>query len=132
VIHFTLPYPPTTGNHTTGTNVGRHYTDPRIVEYRRIVWLRWVNMKRPHIDGPVSIAWRVTTPDARRRDWDNCRKVIMDAISPPLKPSNQRASFIDGDHMAVIRAESMVYLGASKTNAGVEIVIDGIANEEGK
>lgn len=126
MIRITLPYPPTTGNLTTRTGNGHHYTDPKIREYRRIVWLRWVHMQRPHIAGQVGITWRVTTPDNRRRDWDNARKVIMDAISPPLKLSNGRAAFIDGDHMAIIQAESMTYLGASKSNAGVEIVIESL------
>ena len=126
MIRIVLPYPPTTGNLTTRTNNGRHYTDPRIVEYRRVVWLRWVQMRRPHVAGPVSITWRVTTPDKRRRDWDNARKVIVDAMSLPLKPANGRASFIDGDHMEVIQAERMTWLGASKTNAGVEIMIEAV------
>ena len=130
MIRITLPYPPTTGNLTTRTHNGQHYTDPKIVEYRRLVWLRWVQMKRPHIAGPVSITWRVTTPDARRRDFDNLRKVVLDAMTLPMKPTNGRASFIDGDHMAIIRAERMTYLGASKTNAGVEVVIESTSEEK--
>ena len=82
---YLLPYPPTTGNHTTGRRGKAHYTVPAIKAYRDAVALACCMVKIDHKrGGPVRVSMQACPPDLRKRDHDNVEKVVLDALVKAL------------------------------------------------
>ena len=80
-IAVRLPWPPTV-NHYYGRSKsghvflkepGRLYRKKAAVEFARLGW--------PRLEGPVSVKLLLSPPDRRKRDIDNVRKAVYDAIS---------------------------------------------------
>lgn len=78
---YLLPYPPTTGNHTTGQLGRRRFTVDKIAEYRKAVLVACALVKIDHKrSGPVRVSMQACPPDLRARDHDNVEKVVLDAL----------------------------------------------------
>lgn len=78
---YVLPYPPTTGNHTTGQRGKLRYTVDAIKEYRKDVLVACALVKINHKrSGPVRVSMHACPPDLRKRDHDNVEKVVLDAL----------------------------------------------------
>ncbi len=78
---LTLPYPPT-GNLTTRTGQGRHYTRAETLAYRRDVAALVVHYQaRQNLPGPLAVTYTLTPPDDRRRDSENALKTLKDALT---------------------------------------------------
>lgn len=78
---YLIPYPPTTGNHTTGRRGNRYYTVEQINEYRKAVLVACALVKIDHKRaGPVRVSMQACPPDLRKRDHDNVEKVVLDAL----------------------------------------------------
>lgn len=80
IIH--LPYPPTTGNHTTKRGKYGSYTDPAIMRYRwDVAVIARQQGAAKHLDGRLRVVAEIAPPDLRRRDLDNVWKVVADALT---------------------------------------------------
>ena len=102
-IEITLPYPPTTGNHTT--KKGRHgfYTVPGVKAYRDEVAYRLAaDGLVLGLEGPLAVEWMVSPPNRRAVDEDNFLKVAKDALT--------RAGFWIDDSNKVIRRTTFEWL----------------------
>lgn len=81
-----LPWPPS-GNTSTRHAQGRHYKTPATVQYRAEVARRLAGMGVGGkaagwpLAGPLQARWVVAPPDRRRRDLDNLRKELADALT---------------------------------------------------
>ena len=77
-----LPWPPTTGNHTTKLGKSGFYTVPSIKRYReQIAWLLKAAKLDLNLEGPLRVAWAANPPDRRAVDEDNVMKVVKDALT---------------------------------------------------
>ena len=105
MITLVLPYPTVTGNKPRSL-ADRLAWSRKFTAYKHDVLKVWIlgGAKR-YGRGPVSITWRVWTPDNRARDWENLEKVLNDAIKGYL---------IDDDCMTVIAKESREWCGTMK------------------
>lgn len=80
IIH--LPYPPTTGNHTTKRSKRGAYTDPAITAYRLDVAVIARQQGAANwFPGKLRVVAEIAPPDRRRRDLDNVWKVVADALT---------------------------------------------------
>lgn len=96
-ITLTLPYPPTTGNHSTKKGARGFYTVPEIKRYREVIaeYIRARGLNT-QIEGPLHVVWDVAPKNRRAVDDDNLMKVVKDALT--------RANFWVDDSNKVIRS----------------------------
>lgn len=79
-LSLTLPWPPSV-NHYYGRR-GRHvYLKPEGKLYRRKAAVEFARLRWPRLNGAVEVHLILTPPDNRRRDIDNIRKAVYDALS---------------------------------------------------
>lgn len=103
MIELALPYPPTTGNHTTKRGNGRFYTQDKVKAYRQAVASILAQQGMVlGLEGPIVVDWRVAPPDRRAVDEDNLLKIIKDALT--------RAGFWVDDSNKVIRRTTFTWL----------------------
>ena len=86
-MNFTIPYPPTSGNHQHGANGAQKFTTPEIRAWRENVAkvMRFEIGQQRFENGRYRVSLLVAAPDARKRDLDNVAKVVLDAISDRKK-----------------------------------------------
>ena len=105
VITYTLelPYPPRSGNHTTRTGQGRHYTVKEVVAYRQRLAIAssGLGVARLRLPGPLAVTYWLWPPDRRARDDDNVLKVLKDAMT--------RAGIWVDDSNQVIRRSTVIW-----------------------
>ena len=75
---FTIPFPPTTGNHQYRHSGKRTFLIPAISAYR--LQVKTACQGVPLFDAPVSVGYKITMPDKRRRDIGNILKIVDDAL----------------------------------------------------
>lgn len=86
-MNFTIPFPPTTGNHQHGANGASRYMLPAMRTWRDQVQKKIAEERMAYggqyrfENGRYRVDMVVAVPDARRRDLDNIAKVVLDAIS---------------------------------------------------
>jgi len=134
VIRLDLPWPPATGNHQYRKDeLGRPRLISKVHEYRRTVWLRWLQAGRPYFPGPVELRWYVTQPTASKRDFDGLSKVVMDALVPP-KPTRRvdRARMLPDDSMQTIRRQTVEWCGVSRGRHGVVVEVVPLEVQNGQ
>lgn len=76
---ITLPYPPSI-NHYYGYGNRRVYIKAKGKEFRAAVVARLLEDGFPKFHGPIGMSISVFPPDRRRRDLDNVRKALLDAM----------------------------------------------------
>lgn len=91
-LYLDLPWPPS-GNRSVRTGMGRHYTPKDVLAYRKAVWAIWKQQKLPTQAGDLSLWAALYPPNKRRRDLDNCGKVLLDAL--------QHAGAFENDYQIV-------------------------------
>ncbi len=74
-----LPYPPSV-NHYYGYGRGRVYIKEEGRKFRESVAARLREESFPTYHGPIGMALSVFPPDRRKRDLDNVRKALLDAL----------------------------------------------------
>ena len=86
-MNFTIPYPPTSGNHQHGARGAQRFMTPEMRAWRNAVQRKIADERMAYggqyrlEGGRYRVALIVAVPDARRRDLDNVAKVVLDAIS---------------------------------------------------
>ncbi len=115
-IKLILPYPPTI-NHYYGRDrrTGHQFILPRGRAYRESVVTMLRQAGVPEMTGPLAIRVDVWFPDRRKRDKDNLKKALYDAIqhSGVCKDDNQ------------FKVEHTAPRGFDRANRGrVEVYID--------
>jgi crossover junction endodeoxyribonuclease RusA len=116
-----LPWPPTTGNHQHGRRRDgrggvRIYVLDAIVTYRHEVAVLAAVGSVPCARGPVRVTLDLYPPDCRRRDADNCEKVIFDALV--------RAGVLEDD--SCIREHTTRWHGV-RAGGEVQVVVEEMA-----
>lgn len=79
-----IPYPPASGNHQHGRSARRTFLRPEIVAYRLAVKLevaKQVPLKDRPLTGDLIVTIVSHPPDRRRRDLDNLKKPVGDALT---------------------------------------------------
>ena len=76
-----LPYPPRSGNGTTRTGQGRHYTVKEVVSYRQRLAIAssGLGVAGLRLPGPLRVTYWLWPPDRKARDDDNVLKVLKDS-----------------------------------------------------
>ena len=86
-MNFTIPYPPTSGNHQHGSRGAQRFMTPEMRTWRFAVQRKIADERMAYggqyrlEGGRYRVVMIVAVPDARRRDLDNVAKVVLDAIS---------------------------------------------------
>ena len=80
-ISFRLSWPPSVNHYYGRTRTGRIYLKDAGRLYRRKAALEFARLGWPRVNGGVSVHLVLVPPDRRRRDIDNLRKAIYDAVS---------------------------------------------------
>ena len=117
-IKLILPYPPTI-NHYYGKDgrTGHQFILPRGREYRKSVVMMLRAAGVPCMEGPLAIRVDVWFPDRRKRDKDNLKKALYDAL--------QHAGVCEDDNQ--FKVEHTAPRGIDRENKGrVEVYIDGL------
>lgn len=86
MMQFNLPYPPSV-NHYYGRHGKNTFIKPSGVAYRQLIWgtlygcitqgLKW---DRKPLDGDLMVEIIIYPPDKRKRDIDNIKKALFDAL----------------------------------------------------
>lgn len=80
-IKLRLPWPPSVNHYYGHTRTGRVYLKEAGRLYRRKAAVEFARLGWPRLEGPVRVHLILSPPDRRKRDIDNIRKAIYDAIS---------------------------------------------------
>ena len=97
-----IPWPPTTGNHTTKFGRGGFYTVQSVKDYRiHIAWIIKAAGLDKKLSGPLEIHWTGCPPDNRAVDADNIMKVVHDALT--------RAGLWKDDSNKIIKKTTFVW-----------------------
>jgi crossover junction endodeoxyribonuclease RusA len=76
-----LPYPPSGNRLSRHTSKG-HYRSPEATAYFNDVWATCREQNAPQgLDFRLRVEYYIAPPDRRRRDLDNCVKVLNDALT---------------------------------------------------
>jgi crossover junction endodeoxyribonuclease RusA len=75
---FELPYPPSVNSYW-GFSGSRRYLTKKAVEFKKIVYTT-VSTGKPYGKARLSIHIKLSPPDKRVRDIDNCLKSLLDAL----------------------------------------------------
>ncbi|MDR1519047.1 MAG: RusA family crossover junction endodeoxyribonuclease [Planctomycetota bacterium] len=81
LVEIRLPWPPSVNHYYGRARAGGVFLKPAGRKYRQAVALLLAARGWPRISGPVEVRLRLAPPDNRRRDIDNVRKAVYDAIS---------------------------------------------------
>lgn len=81
IVTLRLPWPPTVNHYYGRTRTGRVYLKETGRLYRRRAALEFARLGWPRLEGKVSVNLILAPPDRRKRDIDNVRKAVYDAIS---------------------------------------------------
>lgn len=76
-----LPWPPSVNHYYGRTKSGRVYLKEAGRLYRRKAAVELARLGWPRLSGAVRVHLLLSAPDRRRRDIDNIRKAVYDAIS---------------------------------------------------
>lgn len=80
-LSLRLPWPPSVNHYYGRTQTGRVYLKSAGRLYRRNAAVEFARLGWPRIDGPVRVHLLLYPPDRRKRDIDNIRKAVYDALS---------------------------------------------------
>ena len=80
-VSLRLPWPPTVNHYYGRSSNGRVYLKDAGRLYRRKAAVEFARLGCPRLEGPVSVSLILIPPDKRKRDIDNIRKAVYDAIS---------------------------------------------------
>lgn len=80
LARFCLPFPPSVNHYYRHGKHGSYMSDTAR-RYRAEAQVIMLQQGAHHIDGPVHVSLVFVAPDDRRRDIDNLRKGVYDAIS---------------------------------------------------
>lgn len=76
-----LPWPPSINHYWRRSPMGGNYISSDGKAYLQHVALLLRQQRVRPIDGPVSFKVQLNPPNKRRRDLDNCLKVLIDAVT---------------------------------------------------
>lgn len=77
-LEISLPYPPSVNHYWRHTRSGRHYISERGRAFKKSA-VEICKQFDP-FSGPVKMQIIIYYPDNRRRDPDNCHKVLFDSL----------------------------------------------------
>lgn len=117
-LSLRLPWPPSVNHYYGHTKSGRVYLKEAGKLYRRKAAVEFARLGWPHLAGPVRVRLILSPPDRRKRDIDNIRKALYDALS---NRKGHRGIISDD---ANIREDSAVFTESGE--GVVEIVITEI------
>jgi crossover junction endodeoxyribonuclease RusA len=95
-VVLTLPWPPSVNNYYTRNKWGGVSINKKGKAYRARVAESVLLHGNPQIEGRVRITIRLHPPDNRKRDLDNTKKALLDAIQHAQVYSDDEQ--IDEDH----------------------------------
>lgn len=95
-IVFQLPWPPSVNDYYTRTKFGGLAVKKRGKNYREITAQTLMLAGWPESVGKVRVQLQLHAPDNRRRDSDNIKKCLFDALTKAGLYSDD--SLIDDDH----------------------------------
>ena len=124
-VTLTLPWPPTVNHYYGRTRNGRVYLKPAGKRYRFEAAVALARMGHPRLAGRVRVHLTLSPPDKRRRDIDNIRKAIYDAISD--RPGHR--GIIQDD--AQILGDAAVFVDLDTDRAGVIVTVIEIGEDNG-
>lgn len=80
-LQMDLPWPPSINHYIRRTKFGKPYVSAEGKAYNEHVGLLMRMARVKPIEGPVAFKVRLHPPNHRRRDLDNCLKVLIDAVA---------------------------------------------------
>ena len=117
VVTLTLPWPPTINHYYGHTRNGRIYLLPEGKRYRLRVAVILAGAGWPRVSGKVEVRLVLQPPDRRRRDIDNVRKAVYDAISD--RPGHRGVIADDAD----IKTDSAVFAAPDPAGEGLVFTV---------
>lgn len=123
-VRLVLPWPPTTGNKQYEGYGRRRHLREDVQGYRSDVFAIWLNHGRPQFTEPVHISWHLTPPTHRDYDFDNLRKIVMDALQPPVPTKRiDRARVLRNDSNKCVPREAVNWYSVDRKIARVVLEI---------
>jgi len=120
LIKLTIPFPPTTGNHTSkARRGGGWFTDPAVTRYRsQVATIAAQQNAKADLQDLLSVAVLIWAPDKRKRDLTNIWKVSEDAIT--------KARVWRDD--SLINTLAFTEVGVDRENPRLEVYVSTLEN----